>query len=167
MFNPSSQAASTLDKINLTTIDDSPNWLLEIKQAIKSLASLADELELDSGTLFNGQTAHQTFPLMVPRPYLERIEKANPRDPLLLQILPLQQEMEPVQGYVKDPLSEQDHNPKKAIVHKYTSRVLVITSGTCAINCRYCFRRHFPYSDNHLKQSEWSSLIAISSKIRT
>jgi len=121
---------------------------------------LADELELDSGTLFNGQTAHQTFPLMVPRPYLERIEKANPRDPLLLQILPLQQEMEPVQGYVKDPLSEQDHNPKKAIVHKYTSRVLVITSGTCAINCRYCFRRHFPYSDNHLKQSEWSSLIA-------
>ncbi len=160
MFNPASQAVSTLDKITLTSIDDSPNWLLEIKQAIKNLDSLADKLELDRDALLLGQAAHQTFPLMVPRPYLERIEKGNPRDPLLLQILPLQQEMEQVQGYVKDPLSEQDHNPKKALVHKYTSRVLVITSGTCAINCRYCFRRHFPYSDNHLKQSEWSSLVA-------
>jgi EF-P beta-lysylation protein EpmB len=160
MLNQANQTTNTPDRINLTSTDDTPHWLLEIKLAIKSFDSLADKLKLDKDTLLAGNKAHQTFSLMVPRPYLERIEKGNPKDPLLLQILPQQQEMEQVQGYVQDPLAEKDHNPKKALVHKYTSRVLVITSGTCAINCRYCFRRHFPYADNHLKQSEWSSLVA-------
>lgn len=157
MFNTSSQ---THDNLKLTTLDDEPNWLIEIKNAIKSIDSLAQALQLDKGTLLKGQDAHQSFPLMVPRPYLKRIEKGNLKDPLLLQILPLEKEMQQVQGYVKDPLAEKEHNPKKALVHKYSSRILVITSGSCAINCRYCFRRHFPYADNHLKTSEWSSLIS-------
>lgn len=159
MSNPLPQTAQTSDHIKITSLTETPNWVLEIKHAIKHLDVLASELNLDKEALQTGNSAHQAFSLMVPRPYLERIEKGNQLDPLLLQILPLQQEMEQVQGYVKDPLAEKEHNPKKALVHKYSSRILVITSGTCAINCRYCFRRHFPYADNHLSQSEWSSLI--------
>lgn len=160
MFNPSNQNPSHQDKIDLHTLEDEPNWLLEIKHAIKNLAALGEALELEKETLFKGQDAHKAFPLMVPRPYLKRIEKGNPNDPLLLQILPIAQEMLEVPGYKQDPLAEQDHNPQKALVHKYQSRVLVISSGTCAINCRYCFRRHFPYADNHLAPSQWESLIA-------
>lgn len=106
-----------------------------------------------------GVEAHKTFKLLVPRPYLSRIEHGNPNDPLLVQILPSAREMLAVTGYSKDPLEEADHNPQKAIVHKYKRRLLVITTGTCAVNCRYCFRRHFPYGDNQLAQTEWDSVI--------
>lgn len=160
MFNSSHSNHHSQHQIKTTLLDDDPNWLLEIKHAVKNFKALADALNLDEEKMLAGQEAKQAFPLMVPRPYLSRMEKGNLKDPLLLQVLPVQQEMKQVEGYVKDPLAEQEHNPKKAIVHKYSSRVLVITSGTCAINCRYCFRRHFPYADNHLKQSEWSSLIS-------
>lgn len=106
-----------------------------------------------------GGEAHKTFKLLVPRPYLSRIEHGNPNDPLLVQVLPSAREMLAVTGYSKDPLEEADHNPQKAIVHKYKRRLLVITTGTCAVNCRYCFRRHFPYGDNQLAQTEWDSVI--------
>jgi len=159
MLNQAKPVNQPQDQISLKPLDDTPDWLLEIKAAIKSFDALAYALELDSAELTKGQAAHQSFPLMVPRPYLERIEKANLRDPLLLQILPLEQEMLKLPGYVKDPLAEKEHNPQKALVHKYSSRILVITSGSCAINCRYCFRRHFPYADNHLSSNEWSSLL--------
>ncbi|WP_438463094.1 EF-P beta-lysylation protein EpmB [Marinomonas sp. PE14-40] len=159
MLNPAKQVNRSQDNINLTALDDTPDWLLEIKAAIKSFDALANALELDVNTITKGQQAHQSFPLMVPAPYLSRIKKANLQDPLLLQILPLEQEMHQLPGYVKDPLAEKEHNPQKALVHKYSSRILVITSGSCAINCRYCFRRHFPYADNHLSSNEWSSLL--------
>lgn len=109
--------------------------------------------------LTNGQAAQAAFKLLVPRPYLSRIEIGNPQDPLLLQVLPSEMEMQAVPGYTADPLQEADHNPQKAIVHKYKRRLLVIAAGSCAVNCRYCFRRHFPYGDNQLAQAEWQSVI--------
>lgn len=157
MFNSSNLVAN---KIPATSITNDNDWLLEIKHAIKDLDTLAEKLNLNLTSVLTGKHAHKAFQLMVPMPYLERIEKGNLNDPLLRQILPIDEEMKQVEGYVTDPLAELDHNPKKALVHKYSSRILVITSGSCAINCRYCFRRHFPYGDNHLAPAEWDSLLS-------
>jgi EF-P beta-lysylation protein EpmB len=135
------------------------SWSQHLSQAITSLPKLVKLLGLPEELSEQGQQAHQNFKLLVPLPYLSRIEYGNPNDPLLLQVLPSSAEMQKVEGYTKDPLEEADHNPQKAIVHKYKSRLLVITTGTCAVNCRYCFRRHFPYGDNQLAQAEWQSVI--------
>lgn len=89
------------------------------------------------------------FPLKVPREWLMRIEKGNWHDPLLKQILPSHLESHSVQGYVKDPLQEQAHNPVPGLLHKYYGRVLITLTQTCAVHCRYCFRRHFPYQENN------------------
>lgn len=135
------------------------SWSQHLSQAITSLPELIKHLGLPESLIEQGIEAQQSFKLLVPRPYLSRIEHGNLSDPLLLQILPSSAEMQTVLGYSKDPLEEADHNPQKAIVHKYKRRLLVITTGTCAVNCRYCFRRHFPYGDNQLAQAEWQSVI--------
>uniref|UniRef100_A6VTQ1 L-lysine 2,3-aminomutase n=1 Tax=Marinomonas sp. (strain MWYL1) TaxID=400668 RepID=A6VTQ1_MARMS len=135
------------------------SWSQHLSQALTSLPELIEHLGLPKNLAQQGIEAHQNFKLLVPRPYLSRIEYGNVHDPLLLQVLPSLAEMQKVAGYTKDPLEEADHNPQKAIVHKYKRRLLVITTGTCAVNCRYCFRRHFPYADNQLAQAEWQSVI--------
>lgn len=135
------------------------DWQQTLTQSITSPHTLLRYLNLPDDLLEGALQANQQFRLFAPIPYLERIEKGNPQDPLLRQILPVMEETQIVSGYSQDPLQEADHRPQKAIVHKYQSRVLVIGTGTCAINCRYCFRRHFPYSDNQLRTDEWQELL--------
>jgi EF-P beta-lysylation protein EpmB len=84
------------------------------------------------------------------------MEKGNPRDPLLLQVLPTEHEFIQQPGFSIDPLEEQD-NQQPSLLHKYQNRVLLILKGSCAINCRYCFRRHFPYAENKGGKSVWQS----------
>jgi EF-P beta-lysylation protein EpmB len=86
------------------------------------------------------------------------MEFGNPFDPLLRQVLPLDQEFEVHDGYSTDPLDEQD-NEQPGLLHKYKNRVLLILKGGCAVNCRYCFRRHFPYEDNKGGKSVWQNSI--------
>jgi len=164
---------NTITHLSLTTsshatIDDEESsnstavtqtWMHYLASAIKNMSDLADYLQLPKTLIKEAEAAHHDFRIMAPTPYLDRIKKGNLQDPLLLQILPVIQETYQTAGYVTDPLAEQKYNPQKALVHKYKSRVLVIAAGTCAINCRYCFRRHFPYGDNHLAKDEWQSLI--------
>lgn len=95
------------------------------------------------------------FPLRVPRPYIARMEKGNPDDPLLKQVLPVAEETVAMAGYGEDPLEESSHNPVPGLIHKYFGRVLLVTSPACAIHCRYCFRRHFPYQDNNPGKGQW------------
>jgi len=147
------------DVIPIQTKNDI-SWSQHLSQAITSLPELIKHLGLAESLAYQGREADSSFKLLVPRPYLSRIAYGNPNDPLLLQVLPSAAEMQNVIGYSKDPLEEAEHNPQKAIVHKYKRRLLVITTGTCAVNCRYCFRRHFPYGDNQLAQAEWQSVIA-------
>ncbi|TNF06456.1 MAG: EF-P beta-lysylation protein EpmB, partial [Gammaproteobacteria bacterium] len=99
------------------------------------------------------------FPLRVPMAYLHKIEKGNPHDPLLRQVLPLGTELLATPGYNNDPLEELNANPVPGLVHKYHGRVLLIVSPNCAVNCRYCFRRHFPYGDNKPGRSEWQQAL--------
>jgi len=107
-----------------------------------------DQLELSMDVL-------RDFPLRVPRSFVNRMQQGNPNDPLLLQILPQQKELVEYAGFVSDPLAEQQFNPMPGILHKYASRVLLIPTSSCAIHCRYCFRRHFPYTENRPDKKQW------------
>ena len=100
-----------------------------------------------------------TFRCRVPEPFLHRIEKNNPHDPLLRQVLPINDELDIVPGYSTDPLQEHHHQPTQGLLHKYHGRVLLTLTGACAINCRYCFRRHFPYQEHTFNQTRWDAIV--------
>lgn len=130
------------------------SWQEELKELIQSPQTLIDRLQLGQEWLEPAEKAARHFPLRVTESYLSRIRQGDPYDPLLLQVLPLAEELDTRTGYDKDPLDESRFNPVPGLVHKYRSRVLLIAATQCAINCRYCFRRHFPYEDNQLGRPE-------------
>lgn len=99
------------------------------------------------------------FPVRVPEPFVTRMVPGDPRDPLLRQVLAVADERHAMPGFVKDPLDELE-GPMPGVLHKYRSRVLVIYRGGCAINCRYCFRRHFPYQENTLTARDIDGLVS-------
>jgi EF-P beta-lysylation protein EpmB len=92
--------------------------------------------------------AQPQFTLKVTRSFASLIEKGNASDPLLLQVLPGTRESQRVAGFREDPVGDLAAMPLPGLIHKYHGRVLLTMTGACAINCRYCFRRHFPYADN-------------------
>ena len=143
---------------------DSLTWQEQLASSIRDPKKLLQILELgtkggDQSFLNQALSASQGFPLRVPMAYLQRITKGDINDPLLLQILPLKEELTGAPGYTTDPLGEQMANPIPGLIHKYHGRVLLIVSPNCAINCRYCFRRHFPYQDNKPGRSEWQQAL--------
>lgn len=134
------------------------DWQIELSSAVRTVEALWQALELPLEQMPAALAAHRDFPVRVPRPFLTRIEKGNPQDPLLRQILPVLAETENVSGFVADPLGEAQARRSSGLLHKYQSRVLLVLSGTCAINCRYCFRRYFPYEDNKLGSEELAGI---------
>ncbi len=132
-----------------------PSWQEQLANSINSLDDLYAYLELnpqDFPELFLNKNLSEEaalqFKIKVPLAYAQRITKKNPKDPLLLQVLAQPEEQLETLGYEKDALSESEFNPLPGLLHKYHGRVLVMLHGTCAIHCRYCFRRHFPYDQN-------------------
>ncbi|WP_318448534.1 EF-P beta-lysylation protein EpmB [Photobacterium leiognathi] len=130
------------------------NWLNDLSNAISDPFTLLKLLKIDPTPWENGLAARKLFALRVPLSFVDKMEIGNPYDPLLRQILPLAQEFEVHQGYSVDPLEEQQ-NEIPGLLHKYHNRVLLIVKGGCAVNCRYCFRRHFPYSYNKGNKRQW------------
>jgi len=105
--------------------------------------------------------ACEDFALKVPLAFVRRMRVGDPRDPLLLQVMSRREEMAETPGFTRDPVGETgEANPFKGIIQKYHGRALLIVSGGCAINCRYCFRRHFPYTDNQNSRREWREALA-------
>lgn len=133
-------------------------WQEELIQSIRSPRELLEYLQLPMELLPRAESASQLFELRAPRPYLNRITKGDPNDPLLRQILPIQDELTITPGYSDDPLEEASSNPTQGLVHKYHGRVLLIVAPNCAINCRYCFRRAFPYQDNNPSRQQWQQV---------
>ena len=99
--------------------------------------------------------AARNFPLRVPKGFVDRIKKGNPDDPLLKQVLPIEEEERSTEGFTTDPLDEQKFQASPGLLHKYHGRALLVTTGACAIHCRYCFRRHFPYSASNPSSDQW------------
>lgn len=131
------------------------DWQSALTQAITDPAELLNYLGLDATLLAPARRAGESFALRVPRGFVERMEYGNPNDPLLRQVLPLNEELQRLAGYTFDPLIERNVNPVPGLLHKYTGRVLLIVAGGCAVNCRYCFRRHFPYEENRQSLKGW------------
>lgn len=131
------------------------NWLNQLANGISDPEKLLEQLEIDPSPWRSGFDARKLFAQRVPQSFIDRMEKGNPSDPLLRQVLPLSEEFEVHSGYSTDPLDEQD-NQVPGLLHKYRNRALMIVKGGCAINCRYCFRRHFPYNENKGSKSVWS-----------
>ncbi len=120
------------------------SWKNHLKSAISNTSDLLRYLNISST---QEQRSLQTnFAVRVPIPFANKMEKGNINDPLLLQVLATQDENLKVDGYSHDPLKEQINNTP-GLLHKYHGRVLLLLTGSCAINCRYCFRRHFPYNE--------------------
>ncbi|GMQ83643.1 MAG: EF-P beta-lysylation protein EpmB [Gammaproteobacteria bacterium] len=116
-------------------------------QAITDPEDLLRELHLPVSLLPAALQAGSGFRLRVPRGFVARMQPGNPDDPLLRQVLPLGEELVVAPGYSSDPLAELDAMPAPGLLHKYRKRVLLTMTGACAVHCRYCFRRHYPYSD--------------------
>ncbi|WP_417683532.1 EF-P beta-lysylation protein EpmB [Pseudidiomarina aquimaris] len=136
-----------------------PAWQQELAQAIRNPIELGDRLGLPESWVTAHSRARELFPLMVTRHFVGLMEQGNIADPLLRQVMPSNEEYLEQEDFVTDPLVEQD-NTTPGLLHKYRSRVLVILRGGCAINCRYCFRRHFPYSEHHFGRQQRSELLA-------
>ncbi|MDX1692643.1 MAG: EF-P beta-lysylation protein EpmB [Ketobacteraceae bacterium] len=130
------------------------DWQIQLARGFSSVQELLTALGLEPGDLPAQLKAHGEFPLRVPRAFVRKMEPGNPVDPLLLQVLPQSRELLEAPGYNRDPLEETRFTPVPGLIHKYRSRVLLTTSSACAINCRYCFRRHFPYNDHRISRAQ-------------
>ena len=134
------------------------DWQKKLAQGFGSAVELLDYLQLPR-TLADG-LAEQQFKTRVPRGFAARMQVGNSLDPLLLQVLAVSEELQGVAGFSEDPLQEGVANPVPGLIHKYMNRVLLTITGACAINCRYCFRRHFPYEANNPGQAGWDEALA-------
>lgn len=137
----------------------SETWQQQLAGAIRDPAELMALLALDPAAAPDCAQALRDFPLRVPRAFAARMRPGDWADPLLLQVLPSHRESEHQVGFVADPLGENDSNPVPGLIHKYRGRVLLITSPACAVHCRYCFRRHFPYDDNTPGSRDWDQAL--------
>ncbi|CAM3067848.1 lysine aminomutase [Legionella steigerwaltii] len=126
--------------------DTSLSWQKKLGQGFASVHELLTFLELPLST--GNLHAEKQFPSRVPLGFAMRMQKGNPRDPLLLQVLATENELQTSEEYSLDPLEEHS-SPIRGLLHKYYGRVLLTLTGVCAVNCRFCFRRHFPYQDNN------------------
>lgn len=133
-----------------------PAWQQALARAIADPAALAARLGLPVADLPGLQVGHRLFRIRIPESYLARVRPGDPRDPLLLQALPDAREAVEAPGFVSDPVGDHDALAAPGLVHKYHGRVLLLTTGACAIHCRYCFRREFDYADHNPAREDWT-----------
>ncbi len=135
-------------------------WKQALANAIRDPDQLIDRLELDDRFREGARRAAQLFPLVVPLDFIARMRKGDPDDPLLRQVLPLDLEAKTVEGFDEDPLEESARTIAPGLLHKYAGRVLLVATAACAINCRYCFRRHFPYDQVPRGLATWEPALS-------
>ncbi|MFU8896586.1 MAG: EF-P beta-lysylation protein EpmB [Gammaproteobacteria bacterium] len=135
-------------------------WRRELATAITDPAELLRVLALDPALLPAARLAAARFGLRVPRSYVARMRRGDPHDPLLLQVLPLAAELEPAAGFGPDPVGDLAALQTPGLLAKYHGRALLMTTGACAVHCRYCFRREFPYEAGALTPARLASAVA-------
>ena len=130
------------------------SWQKELANVVTDPKILLERLNILPEHYLQHFKARQLFPVRVPHAFINKMKKGDFDDPLLKQVMPLSDEFVISNGYVNDPLEEHD-TVAEGLLHKYKHRVLLIVKAGCAINCRYCFRRHFPYADNSPNKQRW------------
>jgi len=137
----------------------SASWQQQLAQASISPQSLLKTLGLPLDEFGDFLNANKQFSLKTPQAYINKIQRGSASDPLLLQIMAQSQELLPVDGYSTDPVGDIDSSQTPGLLHKYHGRVLLITTAACAIHCRYCFRRHFPYQQQQAARDDWQDAV--------
>lgn len=136
-----------------------PGWQQLWREAVTDPAELLDLVGLPS-LKRRLATTGLSFPLRVPRGYVARMRRGDADDPLLRQVLPLANEDRIVPGFALDAVGDLAAREAPGVLHKYAGRALLITTGSCAIHCRYCFRRHFPYAEELAARGQWREAVA-------
>ena len=134
------------------------DWRRSYREAISDPQELLRLLELPALAAQLPATGH-AFPLRVPRGFVARMRKGDPHDPLLRQVLPLDEEFRPVPGFDADAVGDLPSRGARGLLHKYHGRALLIATGSCAVHCRYCFRRHFPYGEEIAAAEGWRNAL--------
>ncbi|MFV9614637.1 MAG: EF-P beta-lysylation protein EpmB [Gammaproteobacteria bacterium] len=138
---------------NPVSVNDTGSlWKKELANATTSVASLLEQLDL--GHHIEATDIQPGFTCLVTESYINKIQSGNINDPLLQQVLPLNKEthLTTQQNGLHDPVGDINAQASQGLLHKYHGRILLISTGACAIHCRYCFRRHYPY-----QQASYSS----------
>jgi len=136
------------------------SWQDALKDAVRDPDELCRLLDLPRELVASARVAAKQFGLFVPRGYLARMRPADPNDPLLRQVLPRYEEQADVPGFLADPVGDTAAARQAGLLQKYAGRVLLISTGTCAVHCRYCFRRHYPYSETPGSLAAWQPALA-------
>lgn len=136
-----------------------PPWQTAQGDAVTDPAELLRILELPPDMLPAARRAARLFGLRVPRGYVARMRRGDAADPLLRQVLPLDAECDDVPGFGTDPVGDRDSLAGDGVLHKYRGRALLIATGACAVHCRYCFRRHFPYAEANASRGNWRNAL--------
>jgi len=135
------------------------SWQEAFKDAVRDPDELCRLLELPPRYASGARQAARDFSVFVPRAYLARMRPRDAGDPLLRQVLPLDDELSARPGFSLDPVGDRAATRSPGLLHKYRSRVLMVTTGSCAVHCRYCFRRHFPYAEGPRAPGEWAAAL--------
>jgi EF-P beta-lysylation protein EpmB len=140
-------------------------WKRSLAQAVRDPGELLERLKLPlsllpTGFLDGSQQAATEFPLLVPESYLARMQTGDAADPLLRQVLPLEEELDSVAGFSLDAVEDAEFRRAPGLLQKYAGRALLIAAGSCAVHCRYCFRRHYPYGNEPRRLADWAPAIA-------
>lgn len=136
------------------------NWRRQLAEAIRDPDELCQVLDLPNEVREAARRAARWFPLLVPRGFVARMTPRDPADPLLRQVLPLDAEGEEAPGFVADPVGDGQHLAAPGLLRKYARRALLMTSGVCAVHCRYCFRRHYPYEQAPRGLDAWEPALS-------
>lgn len=150
------QSTAQVDPFNLIKHTNlSTQWRQQLKEAYRTPRQLLSALGFSQDEQAQMLCDDHGFMTLVPQAYAQKMRPQDPNDPLLLQVLPQPKEAIEHPDFVQDPLQEAEFNPTPGIVHKYKGRALLIAAGHCAINCRYCFRRHYPYNEQKRGRNQW------------
>ena len=135
------------------------SWQAAWRNAVTDPADLLARLGLGHRLAELSEAAMAQFPLRVPESFVARMVPGDMNDPLLRQVLPVDAETDKVPGYSFDAVGDGSAMAAQGLLHKYAGRVLLVTTGSCAIHCRYCFRRHFPYAEASASPNDWDAAI--------
>lgn len=148
------------DGLAPTEFSARPAWQTALAQAITRPADLLAALGIDPALPALDAERLRDFPIRVPHSFVARMRRGDAQDPLFRQVWPSNQEAEDVPGFTADAVGDLHKLKTGGVIHKYHGRALVIATGACAVNCRYCFRRHFPYGDTMAARGQWRETLA-------
>jgi len=150
----------TTNSASVRPVSQQPSWQAELRGAVRSAEELCRRLELPADLATAAVGGGDEFPVFVPPSYLSRIRQGDPSDPLLRQVLPVEAETDVVTGFSRDPVQDAAATLRPGVLQKYAGRALLITTGVCAVHCRYCFRRHYPYGEAPHSDQAWEESLA-------